>query len=329
MIQEAAEIVANPLLSVIIITYNQEKYIRQTVESILAQSCDFDFEIIIGDDCSTDRTRTIIRKLQKKHSKTVRLLLQEKNQGITKNYLSALALCRGKYIAQIAGDDYWNNPLKVQKQVDILKSNPEIGLIYTDVDFYHEETRKTEHAVFKNNPNRHSLSFEDHLLKKGFIAPMTWMYRSELSPLKFSYTEDYADESFPYILDLLQHSKVFYLDEVTAVRRVIPESASHQTDIQKNYKYLKGVFKIQKEYLRKYNASPEFEKEVLSGNYIELLPFALQLKDEKFIAETKSFFKENSLSYSALERLSNTVVALEKRSSNKVNLLYLKLRKKF
>lgn len=329
MTQESPEITKAPLVSVIIITYNQEKYLKQTVDSILEQDCNFDFEIIIGEDCSTDATRKICIALQKEHPKNIRLLLQDQNQGLTKNYLSTLALCRGKFIAQIAGDDYWNNPLKLQKQFDILEQHPELGLVYTDVDFYYEHENKTEKAVFKNNLKKRASGFEDHLLNKGFIAPMTWLYRKEISPTTFNYTKDYTDESFPFILDVYKNSKIYYLNEVTAVRRVIKDSASHQTNEEKKYKYMRGVFDIQKEYIEKYECSESFRNEVLSSNYIDLLTIAIKLKDENFIKETKSFFKNQNLSFESLERMSKKIIYLEKKSSNKVNSLYQKLRKKF
>lgn len=329
MIQESPEITKSPVVSVIIITYNQEKYLKQTVDSILEQDCNFDFEIIIGEDCSTDATRKICIGLQKDHPKNIRLLLQDQNQGLTKNYLSTLALCRGKYIAQIAGDDYWNNPLKLQKQFDILEQHPELGLVYTDVDFYYEHSNQTEQAVFKNNLKVRVSGFEDHLLNKGFIAPMTWLYRKEISPTIFNYTTDYTDESFPFILDVYKNSKIHYLNEVTAVRRVIKDSQSHQTNQEKKYKYMKGVFNIQKEYLKKYKVSDEISKEVLSGNYIELLPLAIKMDDKEFILEVNDFFKANNLSFNALKGISQTILDLEKKSSNKVNMLYLQLRKLF
>ena len=146
MIVASPDLCKKPLVSVIVITYNQEKYIRECIESILAQKGDFEFEIIIGEDCSTDKTREICKKLQAQNPQHIKLLLQDNNQGLMKNYLSTLELCRGKYIAQIAGDDYWNNPQKLQKQIDILEKNQHIGLVYTDVDFYDQATKKTRHS---------------------------------------------------------------------------------------------------------------------------------------------------------------------------------------
>ncbi len=328
-VKELVELVKKPLVSVVIITYNQEKYLKQTIESILDQDCNFTYEIIIGEDCSTDKTRHICLELQKQNPSKIRLNLQDKNVGITGNYLTTLALCRGQYITQIAGDDYWNNSLKLQKQVDILEADLTIGLVYTDVDFHYEKENKTQKAVFKNNLKKRTFDFEDHLINKGFLAPMTWLYRKEISPITFNYSEDYVDESFPYLLDVYKQSKIYYLDEVTAVRRVIMDSASHQITFSKKYKFSKGLFNIQKEYLEKYKVSDKIIKEVLSGNYIELLSSAIKMKDKKFIEEANDFFKANNLSFSALKKTSLTILELEKKSSNKVNRLYLKLRQLF
>lgn len=112
-----------PKVSVIVLTYNHEKYIKQALESILMQQVDFDYEILIGDDCSTDHTPEILKEYQARYPEKIYLRLRHKNIGATKNAYELLMLARGDYLATCEGDDYWTNANKLQLQVDFLENN--------------------------------------------------------------------------------------------------------------------------------------------------------------------------------------------------------------
>jgi glycosyltransferase involved in cell wall biosynthesis len=119
-------LVDKPKASVLITTYNHEPFIAQAIDSALMQRTNFDYEIIIGEDCSVDSTREIVVDYQKKHPDKIRLSLTERNLGNAggPNFVRALQFCRGQYIAMLEGDDYWTLPHKLQKQVGFLESNP-------------------------------------------------------------------------------------------------------------------------------------------------------------------------------------------------------------
>ena len=124
--------VKDPVISVIVITYNQEKYIEQCINSILEQIVSFPYELIISDDHSTDATSKICMQLQKNYPELIKLNIQDKNVGLICNYTDVINLCKGTYIAQVAGDDYWIDCKKLQKQYNILESNKTIGLCFTN-----------------------------------------------------------------------------------------------------------------------------------------------------------------------------------------------------
>lgn len=105
-------------------TYNQEKYIQQCLQSIVDQVTDFDFEIIVADDCSTDRTQEIVHKFAKKYPKVIRAVLHDKNVGVGVNYSSSHDLAKGEYVAHCDGDDHWL-PGKLQYQATLLDNNPQ------------------------------------------------------------------------------------------------------------------------------------------------------------------------------------------------------------
>lgn len=121
----------NPLVSICCAAYNHEKYIRQALDSFLMQKTNFPIEVIIHDDASTDDTADIIREYQRKFPEIVKPVYQEENQYSKRIKVSATyiwPLAKGKYIAFCEGDDYWTDPLKLQRQVDFLEANPEYAI---------------------------------------------------------------------------------------------------------------------------------------------------------------------------------------------------------
>lgn len=117
---------ASYLVSVTMLTYNHEKYIRQALDSILMQEVNFDYEIIVSDDASTDKTQEIIREYQEKNPGKIKAVLRDKNVGATRNSYGVKMMVKSKYIAVLDGDDFWISKDKLQKQVDLLESNPDI-----------------------------------------------------------------------------------------------------------------------------------------------------------------------------------------------------------
>ncbi len=113
------------MVSVSLLTYNHEDYIKQCLDGIIAQKVNFSYEVIVGDDCSSDGTRQILEEYKDKYPDVFKLVLRKKNLGVTKNLYDVLKRCKGKYIAGLEGDDYWIDENKLQMQVDFLESNPQ------------------------------------------------------------------------------------------------------------------------------------------------------------------------------------------------------------
>lgn len=118
----------NIVVSVSMITYNHEKFIAEAIEGVVMQKTDFPFELVIGEDCSTDNTRAICIEYQKKYPDIIRLRLPETNQGMMLNWINNINSGYGKYIALCDGDDYWTDPYKLQKQVDFMETNPDFAM---------------------------------------------------------------------------------------------------------------------------------------------------------------------------------------------------------
>ena len=119
-----------PLVSVRIVTYNHEAYIRQCLEGVLMQRTNFDYEVIVGEHSSSDGTQKIVLDYQKNYPDPLQVLITSREQGLMENVLRTQRACQGKYHALCEGDDYWIDPLKLQKQVDLLEAHPEMSMCF-------------------------------------------------------------------------------------------------------------------------------------------------------------------------------------------------------
>jgi glycosyltransferase involved in cell wall biosynthesis len=111
-------------VSVLVKAYNHEPFIARAIESVLAQRTEFPYEIVVGEDCSTDRTREVLRGLRDQYPERIRVLLRERNLGNIRNFTDTLRACSGEYVALLDGDDYWTSPRKLQQQVAYLDAHP-------------------------------------------------------------------------------------------------------------------------------------------------------------------------------------------------------------
>lgn len=164
-----------PKVSIVTITYNHEKYVRDALESFLNQKTDFIFEIIIADDCSTDKTPDIIKEYSKNYPTIINPILRGKNIGAVNNSIDALKRAKGEYIALCEGDDYWTDDNKLQKQVDFLDKNKEYALCFHPVKvFFEDQTNKN--YIFPKSSDKSKFTTRK-LLMDNFIQTNSVMYR--------------------------------------------------------------------------------------------------------------------------------------------------------
>ena len=224
----------SPVVSVCVMTYQHKDYIRECLDSILMQQTDFPFEILLGDDASTDGTREMCIEYAERHPDTIRLFLHDRANNIhingsptgRFNFLYSLYSARGKYIALCEGDDYWTDPEKLKKQLTIFQHNPEIGICYTLVKkcFPPYKSERLE----KLNINKSFYSLDEYIEDDTpFINTCSWLVDSYL--LKdIESIDSFAFGDLQIALSILNKKKVIYcLEEVMAVYRVLNQSASH------------------------------------------------------------------------------------------------------
>lgn len=298
-----------PLVSVIVLTYNQERYISQALNSVLSQKVCFDVEVLIGDDCSTDTTQEIVKVYADKHSDKIRLISSSENVGAVKNEKRLMEHAKGKYLAFLEGDDFWSDPCKLQKQVDFLEANPDYGLVHGDVDHFYENTGKTEHQVNKAGMVKvPEGDVFNELIKPEpyFIKTATTCFRRELAA-HFDYDKAVSDKwpltDLPLWLDITAHSKAHYFDEVFATYRLLNESASRTASPEKKLRYHQGLYRVKQWYMKKYACSEEAQVKITEYYYRGLLAIAYNLGNAVLAKESMAYLKQAHRKITAKEKL--------------------------
>jgi glycosyltransferase involved in cell wall biosynthesis len=219
------------VFSVVIIVYNQKEFIGATIDSILSQKHDYSFEIVIGDDCSIDGTRSLLIEYKRKNPNIIQLLLNDENMGITGNYYNVLRHCHGKYIMQCAGDDYWL-PGKVALQIPLMENDHDIGMCYSKVRNIYSNKRIIEKKTWGG-----PFTTFDELLTRNVVPAVTMAFRSEylnryIGEVKPE-EQNWLIEDYPEVLWFSLNSKVVFINEITAAYRVVSNSAVHTSNALK------------------------------------------------------------------------------------------------
>ncbi len=242
----------NPLVSIRCLVYNHEPYLRQCLDGFVMQKTDFPFEAIVHDDASTDGSAAIIREYAGKYPDIIKPIFETENQyskhdGSLARVMDAAIHPDSKYVAWCEGDDYWIDPYKLKKQVDVMESNPEIGLVYTCASQFDQEKQ----CLVVDSFGKAIDSYEAELINNECIT-LTTCVRKELL---LSYREFYncnqlwkrgwRTGDYPLWLYVCHYSKPFFIPEVTGVYRLLKYSASHSPDIGFKVNFQLSVLDIQ------------------------------------------------------------------------------------
>lgn len=216
-----------PLLTVVCITYNQEKFIRDALDSFLAQKTDFPFEVLVADDASTDDTPNILKEYEKKHGHIIKVIYRKDNLGAMKNYLATLSQVHSQYVIYNEGDDYFSDPHKLQKQVGFLETHPDYAVCFHPVRFHYEDGSLPDGVFPKPEErfNKTKLSLKD-LLIQNFMSTNSVMYRWRF--VEENLLDVFSPSILPgdYYLHLLhaQKGEIGFIDEEMSVYRRHAES---------------------------------------------------------------------------------------------------------
>lgn len=212
------------MVSVLCATYNQKKYIRQCLDSVLAQETDFRFEIIVRDDCSTDGTSEIVLEYANRYpDKVIPLMLEENHYSHGKNdiaFMRLFDLIRGKYFAVCEGDDFWTDPKKLQIQVDFMETHPKYSMCCHSSYLTDETGIIRKDKVFRCKTESGDLSVE-RIISGWSMATNTILVRKSswedhIVPFQGKcLNEDYGLEVYTAL-----RGKVYYLDRLMGAYRM-------------------------------------------------------------------------------------------------------------
>jgi glycosyltransferase involved in cell wall biosynthesis len=203
--------------SVCLITYNHEPFIAGAIESVLAQKTEFDWELVVGDDCSTDRTGEIARSFATRYPDRVRVLPSERNLGLVGNFLRTFRACRGEYVALLDGDDYWTSPFKLRRQAEFLDARPECSICFHDVAVLLPDGSVC--AQNYTSPDQKEISSVEDLFETNFIATCSAMLRRETVSDLPAWYPNCRWEDWPLYILYAERGKIGYLNDVLAVYR--------------------------------------------------------------------------------------------------------------
>ncbi|WP_455497025.1 glycosyltransferase [Coprobacter sp.] len=281
----------NVTVSVCMITYNHAKYIKMAIEGILMQQTDFLIELVIGEDCSTDETRDICLEYQNKYPEIIKLNLPESNLGIKNNLLKTIELSKGKYIAFCEGDDYWTDPLKLQKQVDFLESHSEYVCCSHDYKFYYQDVDRFEDS--ENNGYANFAYDKDYSLKHWCTQPLTVVVRRDAIKLedlfKYKIVVDHI-----LIYEILKSGNGYFLSDCMGVYR--KHSGGIWSGIAGTYKEIQYHYDVFSE-LYKYNKSDNVVETIYKTKIYAL--FLINLSKD---VQTRFYDKKHLKEYISVEK---------------------------
>lgn len=240
-------------VSIICTNYNKGDWVREAIDSFLNQKTNFDFEIIIIDDASTDHQYEIIQEYQNKFPEKVRTFRNEVNLGITKTWKKICREAKGQYIARCDSDDFWVDPLKLQKQVDLLDASIDSLWSNTEFDMVDLDGNLIQKNAFANKALPLIDSYEEMLVMKGMTMASTWLVDTALMQDVSAQISDTAvDDTFELQLELFKRTKISFLSDSTTVYRMNLGSDSKPMILETAEKRFTGILDSQIKYLNKY-----------------------------------------------------------------------------
>ena len=247
-------------VSIICTNYNKEAWIEEAIKGFLNQKCDFDYEIILVDDASSDHSPQIIERYANQYPDKIKDVFHQENLGITKTWLDICQLAQGDYIARCDGDDYWIDVYKLQKQVDILERSTASKWSCSDFNIISESGELRQKKAIENGIIRKISSFEEMLAFRGMTMSSTWLVdRNLMLEVNDAISPDAVDDTFSLQLELFTRTELTFLPEATTVYRLHEGSDSHPASVEKLSERFEKLQEIQEEYLEKYYSKIDFK----------------------------------------------------------------------
>lgn len=281
-------------VSIRLMCYNQEKLIAKAMNGIMMQKTDFKVEVVVGDDFSTDNTLKIIRKI--KNTETIHIKILERivgdsywekrrELGRLYNFTNILDNCTGKYIALLDGDDYWTDPLKLQKQVDFLEENGDYVLCAHSVKYFYEENNSYGKDVHRSG---------DYTIKELTnnvpYQPLSVLFRNKINlPFPNWFGEMSMNGDWAFFLFLLQFGKSYKMDEIMGVYRIHSGGIWSGQPDNKNYLLLDSLNILKNKFSAEVNS-------LLNITFLKylIIIYTNLIKTNKYL-EAREFYEKHKI----------------------------------
>ncbi len=312
------------LISVIVLTYNQEDTIARTLDSILCQQCHLPIEIVIGEDCSTDHTRKICQQYAQEHPDQIRLFCNEQNKGIITNYFDCLLACRGELIADCAGDDFWVDNQKLEKASRLMEADDSITIVHTAWCKYYEQTKTIETAPTTpfTAPLTDGKEMLEAILTQTNIPVVhlcTSLYRAETirnayyQHSKYFKDTDWGCEDLQTVFFLAKEGRVAYLPDITLYYSQGDHNFSAPKDEKKLFNFYKNVTHLSYCLSKEYGIETSRTKTFFSHRAYALLMHAFRACDkplrQEALAYQKKWEAQRSLSFLIIQLLTTNNIS--------------------
>lgn len=235
----------NLKVSVCMITYGHEKFVEEAINGVLIQNCDFEVELIIANDCSPDTTDDVIKNIIESHPKSswIKYIRHDENLGMMPNFIFAMQQCKGNYIALCEGDDYWNDPQKLQKQIDFLEANPEYVMSCHDTYVVDEKGTRIRDSIFSDF---HKIDYtKEQLINSPFVMPLTMCFRNVITEFPKEFIEVKNGDMF--LISLLgNYGMSKFQEEIipASYRQHIGGVCSMISELEKEYQRKNTFYKL-------------------------------------------------------------------------------------
>lgn len=260
------------LVSINCITYNHENFISKALDGFLMQKTNFEYEIIIGEDCSTDNTRVIIEKYMNQYPNIIKLITSDSNVGMSSNNERVFKASMGKYIAICEGDDYWIDPNKLQKQVDFMKEHEECTMVFHSAKVLNVANNEEEDSI---NPYNKTMIINNTKLFYGGgdnIATASILYIRDFMNKKPAFYKASPVGDHALALLLSAHGAIGYINEVMSVRTLwVPGSWNTRynrvIDMDKKVEHINAMERVLLMYneYTNYRFENDIKRRVISG----------------------------------------------------------------
>ena len=300
------------MVSIICNVFNHGKYLHDALDGFVMQKTNFRFEVLVHDDASTDNSASIIREYEEKYPDLIKPIYQSVNQysqNISINLLYQIPRVQGRYVAACEGDDYWTDPLKLQKQVDFLEANPEYSMCATSTIWLDMRTN-TKVPLCRTETDRDVSLKELILEEKGRIFQFaTIMVKRDVFCCRPDWMALFGVGDVPLNIYAATCGKVHMLADVTAVYRN-HASGSVTAKMSRNSSYNTSVYDKVINGLRAFNEATNYAHDSIVTKKIKMIEYNLARRDRNWKAMCSGELREIYLSRPFMARLSDVLYCM-------------------